>query len=283
VATSVLVAFPRSPMTTAQAAWDLQAFSGGRFELGLGTQVRGNIVGRYSTAWEPPVPRMREYVESLRAIFDAFQTGRPLDYAGQHYRFDRLQPYFNPGPLPSPPPIWLGAVGPDMTRMAGRTADGLMTHPTNSAPRVLAEITRPLVADGAARAGRSPEACPVMAAGFVVTGADEAALEASRASVRKQLSFLYSTPAYQAPLLHLGFGELARSLHALSKAGRWDELETGVNDELLDALVPQATYAEIAGRLLHDYADLVERISFPVPADPRDDDAVADVVTELRR
>src|SRR5262249_31717285 len=111
--TSVLVSFPRSPMLVAIAAWDLQAVSGGRLELGLGRQVRGNIVGRYSTPWSAPVPRMREYANSLRAIFAAFQGGGALDFQGAHYRFTRLQPFFNPGPIEHPQiPIWLGAVGP---------------------------------------------------------------------------------------------------------------------------------------------------------------------------
>ena len=120
VATSVLVAFPRSPMAVAHAAWDLQALSGGRFELGLGSQVRGNIVGRYSTPWTAPVPRMREYVQSLRAIFACWQEGAPLAFEGEHYRFTRMQPFFNPGPIENPAiPIPLGAIGPAMTALAG--------------------------------------------------------------------------------------------------------------------------------------------------------------------
>ena len=155
VATSVLVCFPRSPMNAAHAAWDLQAFSGGRFELGLGTQVRGNIVGRYSTPWTPPVPRMREYVQSLRAIWDCWQSGGPLEFQGEHYRFTRMQPFFNPGPIEHPAiPIFLGAVGPKMTALVGEVADGIMTHPTNGAPRYLREVTLPEMAKGA-RTGRA--------------------------------------------------------------------------------------------------------------------------------
>src|SRR5262245_3282960 len=153
--TSVLVSFPRSPMLVAIAAWDLQALSDGRFELGLGTQVRGNIVGRYSTPWSAPVPRMREYVQALRAIFAAFQHGTPLDFRGEHYRFTRLQPFFNPGPIEHPAiPLLLGAVGPRMSELVGEVADGMMTHPTNSAPRTLRELTRPAIAAGAAKAQR---------------------------------------------------------------------------------------------------------------------------------
>ena len=135
VGTGVLVAFPRSPMTVAIASWDLQRMSGGRFELGLGTQIKQNIEQRYSARWEKPVSQLREYVQSLKAIFHSFQTGEKLCFEGEHYQFTRLQPFFNPGPIEHPDiPILCGAVGPDMTRMVGRIADGMITHPTNTPP-----------------------------------------------------------------------------------------------------------------------------------------------------
>jgi probable F420-dependent oxidoreductase len=282
VTTSVLVVFPRSPMTTAHAAWDLQALSGGRFELGLGTQVRGNIIGRFSTKWVSPVSRMREYVESLRAIFHSFQTGDPLRYEGEHYQFTRLQPFFNPGPLECPPPpIHLGAVGPDMTRMAGGTADGLMSHPTNSSPRVIAEVTLPCVEEGAKRRGRDVAACPVMAAGFVATGPDEATLARQRERIREHFTFLYSTPAYWPSLDHLGFGEVGRKLHDLSKRGCWDEMGGLVTDEMLEGLIPHGLYGDIAGILLDEYGPLVDRLTFPVPDDRTLDEEVSDVLSRL--
>ncbi len=283
VTTSVLVVFPRSPMIVAHAAWDLQALSGGRFELGLGTQVRGNIVGRFSTEWTSPVPRMREYVESLRAIFHSFQTGEPLDYAGEHYRFTRLQPFFNPGPLEVPaPPILLGAVGPDMTRMAGGTADGLMSHPTNSSARYLADVTLPRVAEGAARRGRPASACPVLAAGFVATGIDEDAVAGQREWVREYLTFLYSTPAYWGSLEHHGWDDVGRTLHDLTRQGRWGEMKGLITDEILDTLIPQGRYDEIADVLRDHYAPIVSRITFPLPEDPNLDSEVTRVLDALR-
>ena len=284
VVTSVLVAFPRSPMTIAHAAWDLQKLSGGRFELGLGTQVRGNIVGRYSTHWSPPVSRMREYVESLKSIFHCFETGADLRFEGEHYQFNRLQPFFNPGPLEVPaPPILLGAVGPDMTKMAGGVADGLMSHPTHSSPRYLEEVTLPAIVEGAARCGRSADLCPVLAAGFILTGPDESGLAMNRERIRQQLSFLYSTRAYWRALDHLGFGDVGRSLHGLAKEGRWDEMGTLVDDELIAALVPQGCYADIAQTLLREYASLTQRMTFPVPEKSEEDEQVADVLIDLRR
>jgi probable F420-dependent oxidoreductase len=283
VTTSVLVVFPRSPMIVAHAAWDLQALSNGRFELGLGTQVRGNIVGRFSTPWTSPVPRMREYVESLKAIFHSFQTGEKLDYQGEHYQFTRLQPFFNPGPLDVPsPPVLLGAVGPAMTKMAGGTADGLMSHPTNSSARYLAEVTLPRVAEGAERKGRKPGDCPILAAGFVATGPDGKAVEEKREWVREYFTFLYSTPAYWPSLDHNGFGEVGRKLHALTKEGRWDDMKGLVSDEIIDTLVPQGRYDEIARTLLDLYGPIVERITFPMPDDPALDGRVAEVIAALQ-
>jgi probable F420-dependent oxidoreductase len=283
VLTSVLVVFPRSPMTTAHAAWDLQALSRGRFELGLGTQVRGNIVNRFSTPWTSPVPRMREYVDSLKAIFHSFQTGDELDFAGEHYQFKRLQPFFNPGPLETAAPaIHLGAVGPDMTRMAGARADGMMSHPTHSSARYLEEVTLPLIAEGAAKRGRAPESCPVLAAGFIMTGPDDAALTRSREWIRELFSFLYSTPAYWPALDRTGFGDVGRELADRVKRNQWGDLKGLIRDDMIDALVPQGRYGEIAKILRVSYGSLVERMTFPVPDDPGEDEAVADVLSDLR-
>jgi probable F420-dependent oxidoreductase len=282
VATSVLVAFPRSPMNVAHAAWDLQTLSNGRFELGLGTQVRGNIVGRYSTPWEPPVPRMREYVQSLREIWDCWQHGGSLDFQGESYRFTRMQPFFNPGPIEHPEiPILLGAVGPRMTRLTGEVADGMMSHPTNSGPRYLREVTIPEIEAGATAAGRTGERPTLMAAGFVATGTTTEQLEASRESIRELLTFLYSTPAYWRSLELYGWGDVGRELHQLTREGRWADMAGKIHDEMLDTLVPQGTYDEI-DRVLHDWYDgITDRITFPVPGDPGDDEHAAAVLSRL--
>jgi probable F420-dependent oxidoreductase len=282
--TSVLVSFPRSPMLVAVAAWDLQAFSGGRFELGLGTQVRGNIVGRYSTPWSAPVPRMREYVNSLRAIFDAFQNGAPLDVRGEHYRFTRLQPFFNPGPIAFPHiPLLLGAVGPRMSELVGEVADGMMTHPTNSAPRTLRELTRPSIAAGAARGERDAAAVELMAGGLVITGASSAEIAAEREHVRELLTFLYSTPAYWPTLELFGWREVGERLHALTREGRWAEMRGAVTDAMLDALVPQGAYTEIADVLTGWYGGLADSLTFPLPADPKHDAQVARAIAALKQ
>jgi probable F420-dependent oxidoreductase len=283
VATSVLVAFPRSPMMVAIAAWDLAALSGGRFELGLGSQVRGNIERRYSTAWTAPVARMREYVGSLRAIFATFQHGVPLAFEGAHYRFTRLQPFFNPGPIAHPEvPIHLGGVGPRMTALAGEVADGFMTHPTNTSPRFLREAVRPTLATGAASSGHEDRQIDLLVGGLVATGRDEAAVAREREHIRELLTFLYSTPTYWPTLDLFGWRDLGERLHRLSSEGKWGEMAGAVDDAMLDALVPRAAYGEVAAVLKDWYGDLATRINFPVPNDPADDALAARAIAELR-
>jgi probable F420-dependent oxidoreductase len=283
VATSVLVVFPRSPMVVAIAAWDLQSASKGRFELGLGTQVRGNIVGRYSTPWTSPVPRMREYVQSLRAIFDSFQTDAPLAFEGEHYQFTRMQPFFNPGPIDDPDiPIYLGAVGPVMTAMTGEVADGHMSHPTHSSPRVLKELALPALERGAQRVGRKALDLHRMAAGMVATGKDREEVERHREKSRELLGFLYSTPAYWPALEIYGWKQIGERLHSMTREGRWVEMTALIDDELLDTMIPSGTFDEIAEVLLERYRGLATHITFPMPDDPADDARVSEVITALR-
>ena len=283
VATSVLVAFPRSPMSVAHAAWDLQEASAGRFELGLGSQVRGNIEGRYSTVWSAPVPRMREYVQSLRAIFERWQHGTPLHFEGEHYRFTRMQPFFDPGPLEHPEiPIFLGGVGPGMTALAGEVADGLVTHPTNTAPRYLREVVRPRVEKGAARVARDSASVALMVSPLVATGATQADAQRAREERRSLLAFLYSTPAYARSLELFGWSEIGERLHALSREGRWQEMPALVSDAMLDAFVPTAPWAEIADLLREWYSGLADRIAFAMPENPAHDDVSAEALKRLR-
>jgi probable F420-dependent oxidoreductase len=283
VATAVLVAFPRSPMAVAMAAWDLQEASGGRFELGLGSQVRGNVEGRYATPWSAPVPRMREYVGALRAIFARWQDGVPLAFEGEHYTFRRMQPFFDPGPLEAgPPPLWLGAVGPAMTALAGEVADGLLTHPTNTSPHFLREVALPRLAKGAARSGADVARVGVRAGPLVATGRDAAAVAERREWARGLLGFLFSTPAYSPSLELFGWKERGEQLREHARAGRWDAMTALVDDAMLDAFVPSGTYAEIAAVLEAAYGGLCAELTFPLPEDPADDAGVAPVIAKLR-
>jgi probable F420-dependent oxidoreductase len=281
VGTGVLVAFARSPMLAAQAAWDLQALSGGRFELGLGTQVKGNIVGRFGMPWSAPAARLRDYVGAVRACFDTFQAGTPLDYHSDAYTLNRLQPFFNPGPLDcGPPAILLGAIGPVMTRTVGEVADAMQTHPTNSEPRYLREVTRPRIEEGLRRAGRDAHV-ELVAGPLIATGPDRAAVEAELRRARQTLVFTLSTPAYWPALEHHGWLEIGHRLRDATREGRWDEMDAIVPDEVIEAFVPSGTYDEIASRLLDLYGDVADRILFPVPEDPGHDAAARKAIEEL--
>lgn len=283
VATHVLVAFPRSPMQVAIAAWDLQAASGGRFELGLGTQVRGNLEKRYSTPWTAPVPRMREYVLSLRAIWKSFQEGVALDFEGEHYHFSRLQPYFNPGPIDWPEiPVSLGAVGPRLTELAGEVADGWMTHPTNTSPRFLREAGVPALESGAERSARSLDGFDLLTGALIATGPDADTVMRQREEARSQLAFLFSTPAYWRSLALFGWEDVGAKLHTFSRQGKWSEMGSAIHDEMLDTLVPQGDYSSIPGILKNWYEGLTSRLTFPVPTLASTDEIAGQAIQALR-
>ena len=283
VATSVLVAFPRSPMNVALAAWDLQRMSGGRFELGLGTQVRQNIEDRYSARWLPPAAGMREYLGSLRAIFHTFRTAAPLDYVGEHYRFTRMQPFFNPGPIDAPDvPLALGAVGPKMLALVGECADGMHTHPSNTSPRYLREAIVPAVTAGAER--RVPGlAEPFIAANVLVAmGADEAAVARERERFRGMLAFLFSTPAYWPSLQLFGWESLGETLQQMTREKRWKEMPALFEDHVLDEFLVSGRFDTVASTLRRRFAGLVDRIAIPVPDSNAHDPLVAAMLAELR-
>lgn len=282
VRTSMVVAFPRSPMVVAYASWDLARFSGGRFELGLASQVRGNIVDRYSTEWSEPVARLRDYVAAVRAIFHSFQTGERLEHLGPHYRFTRLQPYFNPGPLETPPPaIWTGGVNPRMCALAGEVSDGFVCHPTNSHPRVIRDSILPALEEGRLKAGRS--AGPVVVAGpQPIMAATEQGLEQAREVRRSELAFLYSTPAYLPQLELFGLGELGTSLSEMARREDWSQLSGHLTDEVLDVLVPQGTHEELPTVLNQWYAGICGGIVLAIPVEAADHDAFRELVERIR-
>ena len=283
VATGVVVAFARSPMLLAQDAWSLAQLSGGRFELGLGPQVRGNVEGRFGMPWSAPAPRMRDYVGAVRAVFEAWEAGTELHYASESYTLTRMQPFFRPDPLPSGAPrILLGAIGPRMTGVVGEVADTLLTHPTNSTARFLREVVRPGLARGAARAGRAADDVRVVAGPMVATGATDAEVAAEREAARQVLAFTFSTPAYRATLDHHGWGEVAERLRAGARSGDWAALAAEITDEMLDVLVPSAPYTGIPALLTERYAGLASAVTLRLPADPAADADFAAAVAAIR-
>ena len=284
VTTGVVVAFARSPMLLAQDAWGLQAMSKGRFEIGLGPQIKGNVERRYGMPWSAPAPRIRDYVGALRAIFECWQTGGKLDYVSDAYRIDRMQPFFSPGPIDHPEiPIALGAIGPKMTAVAGQVADVVIAHPTNSSPSFLGEVMWPRLREGRERPLGVLEPDPrVIANPMVATGHDGAAVAAERAEAREVLSFTYSTPAYRATLDHHGWGHVHEELLACTREGRWSEMGGLIDDEMLDTLVPTAPFDEIADLLLERYRDVAGGICLRMPKDPARDAEFARVVERVQ-
>jgi probable F420-dependent oxidoreductase len=272
VRTSMALAFPRSPMITAYAAWDLAEYSGGRFQLGLASQVRGNIVRRFSVPWSEPAARLREYIESLLAIFRSFQTGEPLDYQGRFYRFDRLQPYFNPGRIKhGAPQIWTGGVNKKMCVLAGEISDGFVCHPTNSHPSILATQTLPALAEGAGKGRRSGRPLAVVANPQPLMASTGDELARLREHRRSELAFLYSTPAYRRQLEHFGFGDIGEALTDMARRNEWAQLHKHLTDQIMDQIVPQGTYDEIPAVLECWYSGLCTGLSLPVADDVPDE------------
>ena len=246
--TNVAIAFPRSPMVTAQMAWDLAHFSGGRFNLGLGTQVKGHNERRYSTPWpSAPGPRMREYLLCLKAIFASFQhPGKPTYFEGEFYRFTMMAPFFNPGPILHPQvPLYVSAVGPYMARLSGELCDGLRLHPISTF-RHTRDVIVPAVTEGAAKAGRDASGFDLVGAPFLATGRTDADVEQARHSVRKQIAFYASTRSYHSVLAHHGWEDTGLELHALSVAGTWADMPALISDEMLDEWAVVATYDGLA-------------------------------------
>jgi probable F420-dependent oxidoreductase len=287
IRTSVALAFTRSPTLTAYAAWDLAKFSGGRFELGLGTQIRQNIEDRYAMPFsDDPVGQLRDYVGAVQAAFAAFAGGEPPKYESEHYRMTRMQPYFNPGPDMSvePPSIYLGGVQRQACALAGEVADGFVTHPTNSNPLYLETTCLPGLAAGAARSGRQLTGATfeLVIGTQIITGASPDGLRQERERQRRLLAFLYSTPAYRATLELYGWGELGPQLRTLIHQERWDDLAAILSDEVLDTLVPSGTFDELPELLVHRFAGLGQGIVASPPADARDDGAFREVIAALQ-
>ncbi len=287
VRTSVALAFTRSPTLLAYAAWDISHLSGGRFELGLGTQIRQNIEDRYAVPFgEDPIGRLGDYVGAVRAAFASFATGEAPAYESTHYRLTRLQPYFNPGPdaAVAVPPIYLGGVQRRACALAGAVADGFVSHPTNSNPRYLRETCLPALDAGARAAGRdlARSSFEVVIGTPVVTGASPEAVAVERERQRRLLAFLYSTPAY-APTLELyGWADLGPRLRELIRRDRWDELAGVLSDDVLDTLVPSGTFDELPGALRERFAGLGQGIVVSPPPDAGDDAAFRPVIEALQ-
>ena len=258
--TGIAIAFARSPMVMAMDAWALQRATGGRVDLGLGTQVRAHVERRFAMPYDRPAARMREYVLALRHIWGAFQHEHPLRFRGEFYRLDLLSPFFDPGPIEHPRiAVYLAAVNAGMYRVAGEVADGIVGHPFSTAS-YLREVAVPALRKGLQRAKRERAdvefACPV----FTLVEASPSRAQ-DETYVRQQIAFYASTPAYRAVLSHHGWDAIGEELSALARDGRFDELAGLVTDAMLDAFVTRAaTYAQLGTRLRERYGGMLDRI-----------------------
>lgn len=277
VATAIALAFPRTPMDVAYTAWDLQALAGGRFALGLGTQVRAHVERRYGAVWSKPAARMREFVLALHAIWDAWETGGELHFEGEFTRHTLMPPNFRPAPAAHPrPPVLLAAVRERMTEVAGEVADGLLGH-AFCTPEVLRDVTLPAVERGLARAGRARAGFEISAGVFVAV--DDETWEANR----RRVAFYGSTPGYRHVLDHHGLGSLFalfEALHARSRAGAWAEMPALVDDDVLGLFCaraddPAALAAEVRARV----GGLADRVALVAEGAPPE--ALAPVAAAL--
>ena len=260
--TGIAVAFARNPMLLANLGWDLQEFSEGRFVLGLGSQIKPHITKRFSMPWSDPAARMQELIEAIRAIWDAWNQGEKLGFRGRYYRHVLMTPMFDPGPNPyGDPKILLAGVGPLMTRAAGRVADGFVSHAFQTAD-YLRDVTMPSLDAGRAESNRTTDDFQISMPVFIVSGMTEEAAAEEDVSVRKQIAFYGSTPAYRPVLDHHGWGDAQDELNRLSKEGRWDDMANVIDDEMLDAFAIVAEPDELPDRIRERFGGLLDRIQF---------------------
>ena len=277
IMSNVAIAFPRNPIQLAHQANDLQLLAEGRFILGLGTQVRAQIEKRYGADFDRPVVRMKEMVGALWAIFATWNDGERLDFRGEYFRHTLMTPTFNPGPNPfGPPPIYLGALGPRLTRATAEVADGLLVMPFGS-KKFLHETTMPNVRAGLAAAGRSEDEFAVVPEVIVSVGDGS---DDNHTSTRMLLAFYGSTPAYRPVLDAHGWGDLQPELNAMSKQGRWQEMATLIDDEILHTIAACGTPAEVAAHIRDRVDGVSERICLYQPG-PIAVEALAEIVDAL--
>ncbi len=266
--TSVAIAFSRSPMETAQTAWDLQSLSDGRFVLGLGTQVRAHVERRFSMPFDRPAARLREYILALRAIWESFQAEGPLKFEGEFYRHTLMTPFFNPGPIDHPEiPVYIAGVNTKLAELAGELCDGFHVHPFHS-PEYLRKTVKPAITEGARKAGRSAENVELATSVFVVSGGDEREATEQRESVRSQISFYASTPTYRTVLEAHGWEEVGERLGTLAREKKWREMPALITDEMLEAFIVEAAPQEIGAVLGERYEGLIDRVALYVPFVP---------------
>jgi probable F420-dependent oxidoreductase len=281
--TAIAVAFPRSPMTMAYIAWDLAGMSNGRFILGLGTQVKGHNERRFSVKWDAPVPRLREYIESLKAIFKCWsEGGKRLSYQGKFYQFSLMTPFFTPPAHDYPNiPIYIAGVNKLICQLAGELCEGFHAHPFNSA-KYLREIVIPNIEVGAKKSGRMRKDITIFTSVFAATGRNDEQIHKAREAARGQIAFYASTRLYHPVLEAHGWTDAGERLTEKAAKGKWNEMNAEITDDMLDVFTVTGTFDKIAGRIKERYDGLLDRFSFYFPYQPgTDDDQWRQIVKEF--
>ncbi len=281
--TAVAIAFPRSPMMVAYLSWDLQGFSKGRFRLGLGSQVKGHNERRFSTAWTPPAPRLREYVLSLKAIWNTWANGDKLNFQGEHYNFTLMTPNFTPPPIDHPNiPVYISAVGPAMSRVAGEVCDGVRLHGFNT-PKYLNDVILPNLEIGAKRAGRSLNDIDIVASNFAAIGDSDDQIRKGKQAVAAQISFYGSTRTYSGVFDVHGWGDLTTQLHEMSLQGRWGEMAELISDDVLEQFAVIGNPEDAAQTILKRYGDTCSTVTFGDPTrSPDGEDRTRRIIATLK-
>ena len=267
--TAVAIAFPRSPMVTANACWDLQNASKGRFVLGIGPQIRPHNEKRFSVPWSAPAPRLREYVQALRAIWRCWETGERLRFEGRHYTFTLMTPNFTPESTGQPMvPVTIAAVGEHSLRLAGEVADGARLH-VFCTRRYMEEVCLARIAEGMARTGRKREHFEVSGGGFVATGATDEEVAQAVEWVRYRVAFYGSTPGYW-PVLELhDLGDLGRKLNRMTKEGAWDRIAAEIDDDTVRLFAAVGRHDELAGAVERRFGGAADSIYASLSMDMR--------------
>lgn len=261
--TSVAIAFARSPMASASLAWDLQMACAGRFTLGIGSQVKGHNVRRFSVQWSPPAPRMREYVQSLKAIWDCWQNGTKLDFQGEHYQFTLMTPNFTPPALSCPlPKIQVAAVGPAMMKVAAQECDGVMLHGFCTR-RYLDDVVVPRLTSALSQVGRSMQEFEISGGGFVATGADDGEVQKMFEWIRQRIGFYGSTPSYWPVFEVHDLQDLGRKLNAMSKKGQWQEMTAEISDDVVHLFSAVGRYDQIVEAIRTQFGGVTDVVAMP--------------------
>ena len=276
IGTSVAIAFARSPFTLAQSAWTAQKISRGRFELGIGSQVKGHIRRRHGLEWHPPLTWMKDYVGALRAIWESWQNRSSLDYSSKHYNLNLNVPLFTPDPLDyDPVPIHIAAVNPGMFRVAVEVAQGVRLHPVCSA-KYITQVLLPQV-DSA-----KLQDFEVCLKPLVASARDKETLLKRKEIARQRLAFYLSTPAYSAAFEVYDLQELCGRMNALSRENRWEEMAELVTDDLLEEIAVIGLYDELAEKIQKRYGAFLNRIEVSVPVNNlQDEEDLAQIVLDL--